>query len=330
MTENGGRFNGRSDGHTTDCAMTDSERQILDIAACCPPDRPVLIAGPTASGKSALALAIAGAQGRVIVNADALQVWSCWRLLSARPGADEEALVPHHLFGHRAPGQDYSVGHWLAEVARVMKDHPAPVIVGGSGLYLTALTEGLATIPPTPAGVRAAADQRMATEGPAALLAELDAATAARIDRRNPARIQRAWEVLAATGRGLADWQATTGAPLVPAGRAVCLRLDCDRDWLADRIDRRFDQMIAGGAVDEVRAILPVWNRNALWARAIGAGPLVDYLQGSVTLPDAISAAKAQSRQYAKRQRTWLRRRMDGWQGLTAPVDISATMRQSR
>lgn len=277
----------------------------------------MLIAGPTASGKSALALRIAQAQGRVIVNADALQVWSCWRLLSARPTVTEEALAPHLLFGHRVPGQDYSVGHWLREVAGILTRHPAPVIVGGTGLYLSALTDGLADIPPVPAGVRATADRRLAQEGADALLAELDAATRDRIDRANPARIQRAWEVLHSTGRGLADWQAQTGPALLPDGSAVRLRLDCDRDWLADRIDQRFDQMMEQGALEEVRAIMPIWQPTALWAKAIGAPELVAYMQGVMPLPDAICAAKAASRQYAKRQRTWLRRRMGDWRGLT-------------
>lgn len=276
----------------------------------------MLIAGPTASGKSALALKIAQAQGRVIVNADALQVWSCWRVLSARPTREEEELAPHLLFGHRAPGQDYSVGHWLREVAAILRDHPAPVIIGGSGLNLSALTEGLADIPPVPADVRADADRRIADEGADKLLAELDPATRARIDPLNPARIQRAWEVLRTTGRGLAEWQAATGPALLPDGAATCLRLDCDRDWLARRIDQRFDRMLAEGALEEVRAILPIWNPAAPWAKAIGAPELVAYMQGVMPLEDAICAAKTASRQYAKRQRTWLRRRMGGWQGI--------------
>lgn len=276
----------------------------------------MLIAGPTASGKSALALRIARAQGRAIVNADALQVWSCWRILSARPTTWEEEEVPHLLFGHRSPGQDYSVGHWLREVAETFTNHPAPVIVGGTGLYLSALTEGLADIPQIAPEVRCDADLRLATEGADALLAELDAPTRDRIDTANPARIQRAWEVLRSTGRGLADWQAETGPALLPAGSATLLRLDCDRDWLAERIDRRFDLMLDQGALDEVRAILPIWQPSALWAKAIGAPELVAYMQGAMTLPDAICAAKAASRQYAKRQRTWLRRRMGGWRGV--------------
>lgn len=294
-------------------------KQTLDIERDVPADRPVLVAGPTASGKSALALEIARAQGRQIVNADALQVWSCWRILSARPDAAEEARVPHRLFGHLAPGADYSVGHWLREVGGILADDPRPVIVGGTGLYLSALTEGLAAIPPTPRAVRAEADRLLAEGGVGALLAGLDPATAGQIDRRNPARVQRAWEVLRATGRGLADWQAGTGAALLPQGSAVLIRLECDRDWLAERIDARFDRMVADGALDEVRAVLPLWNPAALWARAIGAPELVAYLRGEMALADAISAAKAASRQYAKRQRTWLRRRMGGWRPLPRP-----------
>lgn len=295
--------------------MSGSERQIV----ACRADRPVVIAGPTASGKSALALAIAEAQGRVIVNADALQVWACWRVLSARPTADDEARAPHLLFGHLHPGQDYSVGHWLREVAGLLDRHPNPVIVGGTGLYLTALTEGLADIPRTPAAIRAEADARLAREGAAGMLGELDPETRARIDPLNPVRIQRAWEVLRATGRGLAGWQAATGPALLPEGNATLLRIDAGRDWLADRIDRRFDAMIDDGALEEVRAILPLWNPAAPWAKAIGAPELVAYMKGVLPLPDAISLAKAASRQYAKRQRTWLRRRMAHWQAVPRP-----------
>ena len=283
------------------------------------PDRPVLIAGPTASGKSALAIEIACAQGRVIINADALQVWSCWRVLSARPTTEDLARAPHHLFGHKDPGAEYSVGHWLREVADILAADPRPVIVGGTGLYLTALTEGLAIIPGIPPEIRTEANRLMAIAGPEAMLSALDPATRTRIDAKNPARIQRAWEVQTSTGRGLADWQANTGAGLLPEAAATRIWLDCDRDWLAQRIDARFDAMIGAGALDEVAAVLPRWDAQSPWARAIGAPGLVAYLQGVVTLPDAISAAKAASRQYAKRQRTWLRRRMQDWTALPRP-----------
>lgn len=291
----------------------------LEFIANIDPDRPVLIAGPTASGKSALALRLAATQGGVIVNADALQVWSCWRILSARPTEEEEARAPHRLYGHVAPGADYSVGHWLREIAPLLSGPGRPIVVGGTGLYLTALTEGLADIPPVPPAVRVEADARLAAHGAEAMLGELDRATADRIDRRNPARIQRAWEVLHATGRGLADWQEDTGPPLLPRDATTAIVLDADRDWLAGRIDRRFTAMLAEGALDEVRAMLSLWDPAALWARAIGAPELVAHLRGDLPLEEAVLRAQAASRQYAKRQRTWFRARMRGWTRLRVP-----------
>lgn len=291
---------------------------LAGLVAAAPRDLPVLIAGPTASGKSALALALAEAQGRPVVNADALQVWDCWRVLTARPSAADEARAPHLLYGHRTCGSDYSVGHWLREIEGVLGRDPGPVIVGGTGLYLSALTEGLATIPPVPPEIRAEADLRRNAEGPEALLAEIDAPTAARIDRRNPARVQRAWEVLRATGRGLADWQADTGRPIVARDAAVPLVIDAPRDWLRARIDARFDAMLATGALDEVRAILPRFRPTAPWARAIGAAELARHLAGEITLGEATEAAKQATHRYAKRQRTWFRNRMSGWTRLPA------------
>ncbi len=272
---------------------------------------PVLIAGPTASGKSALAMELAARDGRVIVNADALQVYGCWRVLSARPSLADEAALPHALYGHIGRGQDYSVGHWLREVS-VHLTRPL-VIVGGTGLYFSALTEGLAQIPATPAEVRALADLRRADEGFAALLAELDQATAARIDPLNPARVQRAWEVLTATGRGLAEWQDQTGPALLPLSGAEALVMRPDVAWLDARIARRFDMMLNEGALAEVEAALPHWDGSAPWAKAIGAPELIAHLQGDLTLDDAREAAILASRQYAKRQRTWFRSRMKNW-----------------
>ena len=277
---------------------------------------PVLIAGPTASGKSALALELAARDGRVVVNADALQVYGCWRVLSARPSVAEEDLVPHVLYGHVGRDQDYSVGHWLREVEALLS-RPV-VIVGGTGLYFMALTEGLAEVPPVPAGVRTEADRLRAEDYPA-MLAGLDAATAARVDLRNPARVQRAWEVLRATGQGLASWQAATGPALLPPGRAEALVIRPDTGWLNARIDRRFDQMIAGGAMEEVRAVASVWEATRPWARAIGAPELIAHLQGGIPLAAAVEAAKLASRQYAKRQRSWFRKRMATWRGIDLP-----------
>lgn len=271
--------------------------------------RPVLIAGATASGKSALALAIAADSGGVIVNADALQVWSCWRVLTARPAPADEAAAPHALYGHVAPGAPYSVGHWLREVAALMAG-PRLIVTGGTGLYLSALTAGLAVIPPTPPEVRAEADRRLAAEGPGALLAEIDPATAARIDRQNPARIQRAWEVRTATGRGLAAWQAETPPPLIPPSSAHCLLIDVPPVDLAARIAARFDAMLAAGALDEARAALPHWAPAAPWAKAIGAPELIAHLRGQMTLAEARDAAVIATRQFAKRQRTWFRNRL--------------------
>ncbi|ARC88858.1 tRNA (adenosine(37)-N6)-dimethylallyltransferase MiaA [Rhodovulum sp. MB263] len=277
------------------------------------PARPVLIAGPTASGKSALALAIAGAQGGVIVNADALQVFEGWQVLTARPTPDEEASVPHALYGHVPFTADYSVGHWLRDLAPLLRGPERPIVVGGTGLYFTALTEGLAEIPPTPPEIRAEADRRLAAEGPEALLGALDPATLARIDRLNPVRVQRAWEVQCATGRGLAAWQDETPPPLLPLAAAQPLVIEAGRDWLNARIDARFERMIAEGALEEVRANLPRWDPALLSAKAIGAPDLVAYLHGEIPLAEAVSSAKTASRQYAKRQRSWFRSRLGGW-----------------
>ena len=284
-----------------------------------PADRPVLIAGPTASGKSALALAIARAQGRVIINADALQVHDAWRVLTARPSPADEAQVPHLLYGCVARGADWSVGHWLRAMAPLLARHPDAVIVGGTGLYFSALTEGLAEIPPIPPATRARARALQREGGIEALLAMLDAPTRARIDAQNPARVQRAFEVLHATGRGLADWQARTPPPLLPLRHASALVLDPCRDWLAARIEARFAAMLREGALDEARAALPHWPEDAgqpgapLWTKAIGARELIACLKGQISWDAAQSTTITATRQYAKRQRNWFRNRLGHW-----------------
>ncbi len=280
--------------------------------------QPVLIAGPTASGKSALALQIAETQGGVIVNADALQVYGNWRVLTARPSPEEEARAAHRLYGHVGRTQPYSVGHWLREVADVMASGARPIIVGGTGLYFTALTEGLAVIPPIPPAVRVQGDALRA-EGIDALMAGIDAATRARIDTLNPARVQRAWEVQQATGRGLASWQADTPAPLLPLADCTALVLTPAKDWLGARIDRRFDAMVAGGALDEVRAAMADWQPDLPSARAIGAPELMAHLRGEITLDEAVRLARIATRQYAKRQRTWFRNRLRAWHSIALP-----------
>ncbi|AZL57585.1 tRNA (adenosine(37)-N6)-dimethylallyltransferase MiaA [Tabrizicola piscis] len=280
-------------------------------------DRAVLIAGPTASGKSGLAMEIAARDGRLIVNADALQVYDNWRVLTARPTVADEAALPHALYGHVGRHEPYSVGHWLREVAPLL-DRPV-VIVGGTGLNFNALTRGLADIPATPPPIRAEADARMQAEGRRALLAELDAATVARIDPLNGARVQRAWEVMRTTGRGLASWQEETPAPLLPVEHAEAVVLAPETGWLNDRIDRRFAAMIADGALEEARDNLADWDPARPSSRAIGGPELITYLKGEISLEAAIAAATLASRQYAKRQRTWFRSNMAGWRQLSLP-----------
>jgi len=282
-------------------------------------ERPVLIAGPTASGKSALALEIAARQGGVIVNADALQVFDNWRVLTARPGQDAEAVAPHALYGHVAGTAAYSVGHWLRDLRPILAGDARPIVVGGTGLYFTALTEGLAEIPETPPDIRATADARRAAEGHRGMLAELDAPTRARIDRQNPVRVQRAWEVLTATGRGLAAWQDETPAPLLPPTAVEPVLLTAERAWLAARIERRFDAMLANGALAEAERNLAGWHPALPSAKAIGAAALIAHLRGEIGLDAARAAATAATRQYAKRQRTWFRARMRAWRALELP-----------
>lgn len=276
-------------------------------------DKPIVIAGPTASGKSALAVHIAQTQGGVVINADALQVFDGWRIVTARPDDDELSRAAHALYGHVPFDGEYSVGHWLRDVTPLLQG-ARPIIVGGTGLYLTALTQGLADIPPTPPEVRAIADTRSVAEN----LADLDPATVARIDTHNPVRVQRAWEVLQTTGRSLADWQDNTPPPLLPLADVTPLVLDAPKDWLTPRIEKRFDLMLANGALDEAEAMLPTWDPTHLSSKAIGAPELIAHVQGRITLADAREAAIIASRQYAKRQRTWFRARMREW--LTIPM----------
>lgn len=273
------------------------------------PEQPVLIAGPTASGKSALALAIAQEQGGVIVNADASQVYECWQVITARPSLAEMAGVPHALYGHVASRDAYSAGHWLREVKPFLSGNRRPIIVGGTGLYFSALTKGLAEIPPTPDDIRQLGDA-LPLE---AMLADLDAETTARIDCANPARVQRAWEVLRTTGRGLADWQDDTGAPLLPLSAAFGIVFDIEKPTLDARIAQRFDQMITSGALEEVAAVAPHYDATLPAHRAIGVPELMRHLRGEIDLPTAKEHAVIATRQYAKRQRTWMRSKMKEW-----------------
>jgi len=282
------------------------------------PARPVLIAGPTASGKSGLAMAIARAQGGMIVNADALQVYENWRSLSARPSVVDEIAVPHRLYGHVGPRQEYSTGHWLREVRTLLDGPDRLIITGGTGLYFTALTEGLAEIPTTPPAIRAEADRLRMQQSIDALLDGIDAATRARIDTQNPMRVQRAWEVQQATGQGLAAWQDATPPPLLPREACTPILVEAGKDWLNARIARRFERMLEAGALDEVRANLAIWDPALPSMKAIGAPDLVAYLRGEITLGAARDGATIATRQYAKRQRTWFRARMRNWRRIAA------------
>ena len=292
--------------------------------------KPILIAGPTASGKSGLALTLAERFGGAIVNADALQVYASWQVLTARPDAAEEARAPHYLYGHIQLNQPYSVGHWLREVeaclALLQNRGLRPIIVGGTGLYFQALTRGLADIPTIPAEIRQEADQIVKTSGENTLAEELreeDPATYSKIDINNPARTQRAWEVLRATGRGLADWHDETPPPLLPLEETHALHLQSDTDWLNQRIEARFDLMIEQGALEECRIVLESgWDPSHPSCQAIGAKELIAFLQDKMTLQEAIELAKIQTRQYAKRQRTWFRSKMRDWYQIEMPDGV--------
>ena len=278
-----------------------------------PEDQHVLIAGPTASGKSALALEIAQRQGGIIVNADASQVYDCWRIITARPSPEEEALAPHALYGHISAEAPYSTGHWLREVTALLETGDRLIITGGTGLYFTALTQGLAEIPPTPPAIREAADQLTHDS----LLDALDEGSRARIDTQNRARVQRAWEVLRATGRSLADWQDTTADPVLPLDACFPVVFDVERDWLNARIARRFDLMIEAGALDEVAAQRQAYDPALPAFRAIGVPELMAHLDGELDLDAAREATVIATRQFAKRQRTWMRSKMSDWHRIT-------------
>ncbi|MEM6823797.1 MAG: tRNA (adenosine(37)-N6)-dimethylallyltransferase MiaA [Pseudomonadota bacterium] len=290
--------------------MDNWHTQVLSQLA---PDRPVLIAGPTASGKSALSLAIAEAQGGQIINADALQIYSDWRILTARPGPEERERAEHRLYGHVPGDRAYSVGDWLRDVSKHLSLGLRPIIVGGTGLYFAALTEGLADIPQTPAEIRAEAERRISAEGAQGLLAELDPATAARIDGNNPMRVQRAWEVQATTGRGLAGWHHETAPPILPLADAHAFVLTADRDWLTSKIASRFKDMLAAGLIEEARSNRATWSPVRPSAKAIGASYLMAHLDGTLTLEALEERVVTLTRQYAKRQRSWFRNRMKAW-----------------
>lgn len=286
--------------------------------------QPILIAGPTASGKSTLALELAKLTGGAIINADALQVYEGWQILTARPNTEDLQKCPHYMYGHVAMTQAYSVGQWLRDVTAQLQQcadkGERAIIVGGTGLYFSALTKGLADIPEVPPNIRALADQMCVDAGRdvfANILKLDDPKTYARIDVLNPVRTQRAWEVLQATGIGLSEWHDTTQPAILPETDAHLISLVSEPEWINQRIDTRFDLMINEGALEECRNALNTWWDERLTScKAIGAKELISYLNGKTNLTDATEAAKVQSRRYAKRQRTWFRGRMKNWQNL--------------
>lgn len=283
--------------------------------------RPLLIAGPTASGKSALALALAERDGGCVINADALQVYACWRVLTARPDDDACARASHRLYGHVGCATTYSVGAWLADVAAALDDADArglrPIIVGGTGLYFEALTSGLAVVLPTPPEVRARAMARFADGGRAALVADLardDPETLAGLDQRNPARLMRAWEVFATTGRGLASWRREPVTPVLPLAATDHVVIESEKEMLNNIISERIDRMVEMGALDECRRFRAAGHDlYAPSGRAIGATELLAHIDGGMTLDAACAAMSIATRRYAKRQRSWFRNRMAAW-----------------
>ncbi len=280
------------------------------------PDQPVLIAGPTASGKSALALEIADRHGGVIINADASQIYDCWRVITARPSELEEAQALHRLYGHVSYDTPYSAGHWMRDVLPFLNGPERPIIVGGTGLYFMTLTRGMAPIPATPPEIRATADQMSLEE----LSAGLDTITQSALDIRNRARVQRAWEVQTSTGRSITQWQSETPPPALNLADCAALIFDVDKDWLGNRIDQRFDLMLKHGALEEIRAMLNRYDPALPSCKAIGVPELIDYERGETDLDQARTLATIATRQFAKRQRTWFRSKMRDWTAVTPDV----------
>jgi tRNA dimethylallyltransferase len=278
----------------------------------------ILIAGPTASGKSALALELAEKLDGTIVNADSMQVYRDLRIITARPTADEERRAPHRLYGHVDAAENYSVGRWASDAADALaaaarQDRPA-IVVGGTGLYFSTLARGLAAVPAIPAEIRRRVRERLASDGVASLHAELaarDPATAARLKIGDRARVTRALEVVMATGRSLTAWHETNKPPGIDLARAAKVFLMPDRDELASRIDARFDGMIAAGAVEEVSALAARRLDAFLPAmKAHGVPWLIRHLNGEMALADAVEQAKRDTRRYTKRQATWFRNQL--------------------
>lgn len=292
----------------------------------------LLIAGPTASGKSALAIRLAGEFGGLVINADSMQVYRDLRVLTARPSPADEAAAPHRLFGHVDGAVNHSVGHHLEGAAAALDEADrtgrVPIVTGGTGLYFKALTEGLSDLPAVPEAVRAAvrgeADGRP-TPALHADLARRDPDTAARLRPTDRLRVLRALEILAATGRPLSSWQGSRRPGLLADRPWRGVFLAPDRAALRERIDRRFAAMVEAGALDEVRALAGRGLDPALPVmRAHGVPALLAHLAGAMPLAAAIARGQADTRAYAKRQVTWFRHQMPGFVALPAGMPHGA------
>ncbi|MGO6814202.1 tRNA (adenosine(37)-N6)-dimethylallyltransferase MiaA [Rhizobium leguminosarum] len=286
----------------------------------------ILITGPTASGKSALAVELAKRHDGAVINADSMQVYDTLRVLTARPSEEEMQGVPHHLYGHVPAGAAYSTGAWLRDVAALLPALRAagrlPVFVGGTGLYFKALTGGLSDMPAIPEALREALRTRLLEEGPDGLYAALaaaDPAMAASLNRQDGQRIVRALEVLKATGRSIADFQGRSGPVIIDADEARKIVVLPDRAVLHQRINGRFEKMLQQGAEDEVRALLALnLPAEAPVMKAIGVSQITAMVRGEMTRDEVLEKGAAATRQYAKRQMTWFRNQMDdSWERLT-------------
>ena len=283
--------------------------------------RAVLIAGPTASGKSALALSLAEQARGSIINTDSMQVYRDLRVLTARPTPDEETRAPHRLYGHVDAAENYSTGRWIADAERILRETAEagrlPIFVGGTGLYFKALTQGLSAMPPVPAEVRARV--RGEAEGSStpelhAKLAAVDPRTAAALRSSDRQRVIRATEIFAATGRPLAEWQEKPGVPILRPEETIAVFLTPARKDLWQRIDARFDAMLAHGALEEVRRLAErKLDRSLPAMKAHGVPWLIRHLAGEISLEEAAAGGKADTRSYSKRQETWFRHQMRDW-----------------
>ena len=284
----------------------------------------ILIAGATASGKSALALALAESLGGEIINADAMQSYRELRILSARPSTTEEARLPHHLYGYLGSDDDSSVAAWMEQAEDIaqacLQRGRIPILVGGASLYITCFDQGLARIPPIPTELRRSVRERIESEGVDACYRELqrvDPALAERIASTDRQRISRGLEVFAATEKPLSLWQEESRSAAKPSGARLRLLLEPERAYLYQRCEKRFDAMIEQGALEEVAALQDGRGDIATALRRIhGVAPLHEYLLGKISLDEAIIAAKQQTRNYAKRQTTWARHRLSSWHRL--------------